>query len=75
LHRWRKAPSDSVPASSATAIAHESGASLPGNDQKKRIADLQVENARLRKLVTDLLLEKMKLEETAQSASNKRASR
>jgi hypothetical protein len=31
-----------------------------------RIAELQLENSRLRRLVTDLLLEKIKLEETAQ---------
>jgi len=32
-----------------------------------RIAELQLENSRLRRLVTDLLLEKIKLEEAAQS--------
>jgi hypothetical protein len=31
-----------------------------------RIAELQLENSRLRRLVTDILLEKIKLEETAQ---------
>jgi len=31
-----------------------------------RIAELQLENSRLRRLVTDLLLEKIKLEEAAQ---------
>jgi hypothetical protein len=30
-----------------------------------RIAELQLENSRLRRLVTDLLLEKIKLEEAA----------
>jgi hypothetical protein len=30
-----------------------------------RIAELQLENSRLRRLVTDLLLEKLKLEEAA----------
>jgi hypothetical protein len=34
-----------------------------------RIAELQLENSRLRWLVTDLLLEKVKLEEAAQSQS------
>jgi len=29
----------------------------------ERVAELQLENSRLRKLVTDLLLERMKLEE------------
>jgi hypothetical protein len=32
-----------------------------------RIADLQLENSRLRRLVTDLLLGKVRLEELAQS--------
>jgi hypothetical protein len=35
-----------------------------------RIAELQLENSRLRRLVTDLLLEKVKLEEAAQSQSS-----
>ena len=35
-----------------------------------RIAELQLENSRLRRLVTDLLLEKTKLEEAAQSQSS-----
>jgi putative transposase len=35
-----------------------------------RIAELQLENSRLRRLVTDLLLEKIKLEEAAQSQSS-----
>jgi hypothetical protein len=35
-----------------------------------RIAELQLENSRLRRLVTDLLLEKIKLEEAAKSQSS-----
>jgi hypothetical protein len=35
-----------------------------------RIAELQPENSRLRRLVTDLLLEKIKLQEAAQSQSS-----
>src|SRR5215831_14195447 len=59
LHRWRKAPPGPQP-------VHEAGQpdrTLSGND---RVAQLQLENSRLRRLVTDLLLEKIKLEETAQ---------
>ena len=58
LHRWRKAPPGRQPA--------------PGAGQRDRtgdgdrIAELQLENSRLRRLVTDLLLEKIKLEESAQ---------
>jgi putative transposase len=57
LHRWRKA-------------AHEPGqavnrSSRGDQTQQTRIAELQLENSRLRQLVTDLLLEKMELEEAA----------
>ena len=50
LHRWRK------------------GASQPDRTPsgRTRLAELQLENSRLRRLVTDLLLEKTKLEEAAQ---------
>jgi transposase-like protein len=59
LHRWRKAPPAPQP-------AHE--ASRPDRTRSggDRIAELQLENSRLRQLVTDLLLEKIKLEEAAQ---------
>jgi hypothetical protein len=60
LHRWRKAPPGSQPAS------REPDRTRGADD---RIAELQFENARLRRLVTDLLLEKVKLEEAAQSQS------
>ena len=59
LHRWRKAPPGSQLASREPDRAR-------GVDH--RIAELQLENARLRRLVTDLLLEKAKLEEAAQSS-------
>ena len=39
-------------------------------DGAHRIAELQLENSRLRRLVTDLLLEKIKLEEAVQSHSS-----
>jgi len=52
LHRWRKA--------SAT---HEPGQPYRMRRGGDRIAELQLENSRLRRLVTDLLLEKIKLEE------------
>ena len=47
LHRWRKEASQPDQAPSAS----------------DRIAELQLENSRLRQLVTDLLLEKIMLEE------------
>ncbi len=53
-HRWRKAR-----APSRLAVEPQLGAV----EQAARISDLQLENSRLRRLVTDLLLEKMNLEE------------
>ena len=57
LHRWRKAPL-------GTPEAREPDRTRGADD---RIAELQLENSRLQRLVTDLLLEKVKLEEAAQS--------
>ena len=60
-HRWRKASRSErlSPVPDAVAPA-ETGDPA---SQRSRIAELRTENARLRKLVTDLLLEKVKLEE------------
>ena len=66
LHRWRKAPPGPRPALVATHEAVNPDWIRRGGD---RIAELQLENSRLRRLVTDLLLEKIKLEEAAQSQS------
>src|SRR5262249_37224880 len=63
LHRWRKAPPGSQPASRE--LDRTRGAN-------GRIAELQLENARLRRLGTDLLLGKVQLEEAAQSQSFRR---
>ena len=67
LHRWRKAPPGPRPALVAT---HEAGQSNQLRGARDRIAELQLENLRLRRLVTDLLLEKIKLEEATQSQSS-----
>ena len=71
-HRWRKerpgvvkAPRSAAPAQPAV----EQGA----REQMSRIADLQEENTRLRRLVTDLLLEKVKLEEVLDRGPSRRA--
>jgi transposase len=66
LHRWRKAPGPR-PALVAT---HEAGQPNRLRRRGDRIAELQLENSRLRRLVTDLLLEKIKLEEAARSQSS-----
>src|SRR5262249_40011579 len=59
LHRWRKAPPGPEP-------AHEGGQPGRTRGAGDRIAQLQLENSGLRRLVTDLLLEKIKLEEAVQ---------
>jgi hypothetical protein len=64
LHRWRKAPPRPQPALVATHDAGQPDRTPGGGD---RMAELQFENSRLRRLVTDLLLEKVKLEEAAQN--------
>jgi transposase len=60
LHRWRKASSTTGAPSVAVSQSTDSVR------ETECIAELQLENSRLRKLVTDLLLERMKLEEAAQ---------
>src|SRR5262245_28884986 len=64
LHRWRKRPLG--PRHPSPAI-HEMSQPERTRSAADRIAELQLENSRLRRLVTDLLLEKVKLEEAAQS--------
>ena len=64
LHRWRKAPPGPQPELVATPEARETDRTRDADD---RIAELQLENSRLRQLVTDLLRGKVKLEEAAQS--------
>src|SRR5262249_33488620 len=60
LHRWRKA----APGRRRGLVAtHEAGEPYRMRGGGDRIAELQLENSRLRRLVTDLLLEKIKLEE------------
>jgi putative transposase len=65
LHRWRTAPPVPEPTLVATPGVRERGRTRGGGG---RITELQLENSRLRRLVTDLLLEKIKLEEAAQSS-------
>jgi putative transposase len=69
LHRWRKAPPGPRLAFVATHDADQPDRT-PGDGD--RIAEFQLENSRLRRLVTDLLLEKIKLEEAAQSQKSPR---
>jgi putative transposase len=77
LHRWRKtsakgdapslAPEQVAFFEKELARAPQGGSQQGGSQQ---IADLQLENSRLRRLVTDLLLEKMQLIEDMQGQSS-----
>ena len=70
LHRWRNTP----PRPHSAAVVTDE---ISGDDQSNRISELQIENLRLRQFVTDLLLEKMKLEEVSDGPKSptRRASR
>ena len=63
LHRWRQAPPGPQRALAATHEASQPDRERGGGD---RIAELRLENARLRRLVTNILLEKIRLEEAAE---------
>ncbi len=66
LHRWRKLPPERSPPPPPSIKRHNPRMNSIG---EMRIADLQLENSRLRRLLTDLLLEKMRLEEAASGHS------
>jgi putative transposase len=73
FHRWRKArlsPPPETPAGARTLGQLVSDKHLPASDRSARIAELQHENSRLRRLVTDLLLEKLRLEDEQQIHSH-----
>jgi putative transposase len=63
LHRWRKAPPAPQP-------AHEADEPDWTRSGDGRIGEVRLENSRLRRLVTDLLLERIKFEEAARRPKN-----
>jgi putative transposase len=71
LHRWRKLP---MPKREAVVPHDHAGdrktlTNSPTVDEMRRVLEeLTLENQRLRKIVTDILLEKMRLEEAASAA-------
>lgn len=70
-HRWRKARA--AAASVVGARVGEVRSRATEQDLDNRLSDLEIENMRLRRLVTDLLLEKVRLEEilgTKRSGTN-----
>lgn len=58
-HRWRKSREQQPVATPAFSPAPRP----PATSELERVSKLEIENARLRRLVTDLLLEKMALQE------------
>jgi putative transposase len=68
FHRWRKAQPDRHRAASIVSSHPTQDEAVSESKQLERIADLELENARLRRLVTDLLLDKVKLEQAASPA-------
>jgi putative transposase len=63
-HRWRKAREASRRAAPHPVGEAHSTELQARREQVRRIGELQLENSRLRRLVTDLLLEKVALEES-----------
>jgi hypothetical protein len=61
-HRWRKARA-------IQAATHNPPIQLQHDSKPDRVRALQLENSRLRRLVTDLLLEKMQIVELLNGAS------
>lgn len=65
-HRWRKQhPAKDGPSLVAAEMGMRIGEPIGDSDVagQKRIEELRIENERLRRIVTDLLLEKAKIEE------------
>ena len=58
-HRWRKSRVQAPDATAELSVAP----SGPGFTGSERVSTLEIENERLRRLVTDLLLEKIALQE------------
>lgn len=75
FHRWRKAQPQGMAPSAGAAAGGPTPAGDGSAQRRNRVAQLQLENVRLRKIVTDLLLEKMTLEEEAQRAAMTRGRR
>jgi putative transposase len=81
FHRWRKEkPKVAHSRSAAVGFPHQNGVAMspPKSERQEGLAELRLENTRLRRLVTDLLLEKMKIEDDArvfQSDRRERGSR
>jgi putative transposase len=69
FHRWRKAHPQTLPSRASGEPEARRIVPIPNlsdSQRRGRIAELQLENSRLRRLVTDLLLEKMRIADDAE---------
>jgi hypothetical protein len=69
FHRWRKALPQTLLSRASSEPEARRIVPIPNfseSQRRSRIAELQMENSRLRRLVTDLLLEKMRIEDEAE---------
>jgi putative transposase len=71
-HRWRQLAADRPLQSGASAIQSEQDGGAGPQEKGTRMAELQLENSRLRRLVADLLLEKLTLQDALQDGSSAR---
>ena len=71
-HRWRKARGATFCSISQLATDAERAHIPAAREEIGHIRELKIENSRLRRLVTDLLLEKLELEESLRGISSGR---
>jgi putative transposase len=71
-HRWRKARGATVRSMSRLAPDTDQAEFPADREEIGQIRELKIENSRLRRLVTDLLLEKLELEENLRGVSRGR---
>jgi transposase-like protein len=71
FHRWRKRQLGKGEVQPLPSFPAEPSAAAPVTlaEMRRVLEELTIENRRLRKIVTDLLLEKMKIEEASSSIS------
>jgi hypothetical protein len=72
-HRWRTAWGATVRSMPRLADDADQVQILADREEIGQISELKIENSRLRRLVTDLLLEKLELEESLRGISRARA--
>jgi len=72
-HRWRKAHGARARSGPQTAAVATRPETPIDREEVNQIRELKLENSRLRRLVADLLLEKLELEESLEGVSRVRA--